>query len=116
MLYRAGSIDRCQVEAGERLRTAMEASEPPMPGVARSEVHVAPFLRATIGDRQLKACRSVRAAFLILGDRLPAVVWILLGGTIGGYAAPARMRKATAADLLRDGLDKLVRHFGLAPV
>ena len=116
VLCRAGTIDQLQVDAGELLRTAMEESLPPMPGVARSEVHVAPFLRGTISDRQLRACRTVRSAFLILGDKLPVVVWILLGGTIGGYAARARMRHTTAAGLLQSGLDKFARHFGLAPV
>ena len=115
VLCRAGTIDQREVDAGELLRAAMEESLPSMPGVTRSEVHVAPFLRATVSDRQLRACRTVRAAFLILGDKLPVVVWILLGGTIGGYAAHARMRHTRAADLLRDGLDRLVRHFGLAP-
>ena len=116
VLCRAGTIDQRQVDAGELLRAAMEESLPSMPGVTRSEVHVAPFLRATVSDRQLRACRTVRSAFLILGDKLPVVVWILLGGTIGGYAAHARMRHTTAADLLRNGLDRLARHFGLAPV
>ena len=106
VLCRAGTIDQRQVDAGELLRAAMEASLPSMPGVTRSEVHVAPFLRATVSDRQLRACRTVRSAFLILGDKLPVVVWILLGGTVGGYAAHARMRHTTAADLLRNGLDK----------
>jgi hypothetical protein len=116
VLHRAGTIDQLQVDAGELLRTAMEESLPPMPGVARSEVHVAPFLRGTFSDRQLRACQTVRSAFLVLGDKLPVVVWILLGGTIGGYAARARMRHTTAAGLLQSGLDKLAQHFGLAPV
>ena len=116
VLFRAGTIDEVQVDAGEQLRTAMEESLPPMPGVSRSEVHVAPFLRGTFSDRQLRACRTVRSASLILGDKLPVVVWILLGGTIGGYAAHVRTRHTTAAGLLQSGLDKLAQHFGLAPV
>jgi hypothetical protein len=114
-LFRSGTIDQRQVDAGELLRAAMEASLPTMPGVTRSDVHVAPLLRATVGDRQLRACRTVRSAFLILGAKLPVVVWILLGGTIGGYATHAGMRHTSAAGHLRTGLDRLAHHFGLAP-
>jgi hypothetical protein len=116
VLYRARTIEPHHLDAGEMLRAKMEESLPSMPGVTRSEVHIAPFLRATVSDRQLRACRTVRSAFLTLGDKLPVVVWILVGGTIGGYAAHARMRHTTAAGLLQSGLDKLARHFGLAPV
>jgi hypothetical protein len=44
----------------------------------------------------------------------PAVLWIVLGGTIRGYAAFARVRHTTAAELLRRGLGALADHYKLA--
>ena len=116
VLYRAGTIEAHHLDAGEMLRAQMEASSPSMPGMVRSEVHVAPFLRSTVSDRQLRACSKVRSAIVALGATRSVVEWILLNGTIGGYARHTQIRHTTAAGLLRDGLDRLARHFDLAPV
>jgi hypothetical protein len=41
------------------------------------------------------------------GDK-PVVRWVVLGyGSIAGYVATARCRRATAADQLRNGLDRI---------
>jgi hypothetical protein len=132
MVYRAGSINRCQVEAGERLRAAMEASEPPMPGVTRSEVHawhrscvlpsvpptevyVAPWNRVAISGQQLEAREQVRRALAVRDNVLtPAVLWVLHDGTIRVWAAFAHVHHATVAELLRRGLGALADHYGLA--
>ena len=58
VLKRGGTISAREREAGEKLRDAIERSQPSLPGVSRSEVHVAPWDRVAISERQLKACRS----------------------------------------------------------
>jgi hypothetical protein len=116
VLFRAGTIEPHHVDAGEKLRANMEASSSSMLGMVRSEVHVAPFLRTTVSDRQLRARCKVRCAILALGSTWPVVEWILLNGTIGGYAQRASIRHKTAAGLLRDGLGRLARHFDKTPV
>ena len=58
VLKRAGTINAREHEAGEKLRDAIEQSQPSLPGVSRSEVHVAPWNRVAISERQLKACRA----------------------------------------------------------
>jgi hypothetical protein len=94
----------------------MERAQPSLPGVSRSEVQVASWNRVTITERQLKACQCVRRALAVLDKVVaPAVLWIVRdGGTIRGYAASARMRLATAAELLRRGLGAMADHYKLA--
>ena len=62
VLKRAGTINAREREAGEKLRDAIERSQPSLPGMFRSEVHVAPRDRVAITERQLKACQCVRRA------------------------------------------------------
>ncbi len=116
VLIRAGTIDAREREAGEMLRNAIEQSQPSLPGMFRSEIHVAPHDRLAISERQLKAGCHVRKALAALDDvARPAVLWIVRdGGTIRGYAAVAHMRHTTAAELLRRGLCALADHYQLA--
>ena len=82
----------------------------------RSEIRVAPRDRVAITERQLKACLCVRRALAVLDHVVaPAVLWIVRdGGTIRGYAAFARVRQTTTAELLRRGLGALADHYRLA--
>jgi hypothetical protein len=109
VLKRAGTIDTREREAGEKPRDAIEREQRALPGVSRSEVHVAPWDRPTISERQLSACQDVRRAVAALDNVVvPAVMWILHdGGTIRGYAAFAQVRHTTAAALLCRGLGAL---------
>ena len=114
VLKRAGTINAREFEAGEKLRDAIERSQPSLPGMFRSEVRVAPRDRVAITEQQLKACQCVRRALAVLDNVVaPAVLWIVRdGGTIRGYAASAHVRHTTAAELLRRGLGALADHYG----
>jgi hypothetical protein len=116
VLLREGTIDRRQADGGELLRNAIERSQPSLPGMFRSEVHVAPQDRVAISERQLKAGRCVRRALAVLDNVVaPAVLWIVRdGGTVGGYAAFAHVRHSTVVKLLRRGLGALADHYKLA--
>jgi hypothetical protein len=57
----------------------------------------------------------VRRALAVLDNVVaPAVLWIVHGGTIRGYAAFAHVRHTTVAELLHRGLDALADHYRLA--
>ena len=119
VLKRAGTISARECEAGEMLRDDIEQSQPSLPGASRSEVHMAPRDRAEVTEYQffacLKACRCARRAVAALDDTVTsAVLWIVLGGTVRGYAAFAHVRHTTAAELLRRGLGALADHYKLA--
>jgi hypothetical protein len=76
VLKRAGTIDTREREAGERLRDAIERSQPSLRGASRSVIHVAPWSRTVFSERQLKACRCVQRADAAL-DKAVA------GGAVG---------------------------------
>jgi hypothetical protein len=116
VLIQVGTINAREREAGEKLRNAIERSQPSLPGMFRSEVHIAPQDRVAISERQLKAGRCVRRALAVLDNVVaPAVLWIVRdGGTVGGYAAFAHVRHSTVANLLRRGLGTLADHYKLA--
>jgi hypothetical protein len=106
VLLREGTIDRRQADAGELFRNTIERSQPSLPGMFRSEVHVAPQDRVAISERQLEAGRCVRRALAL---------WIVRdGGTVRGYAAFAHVAHTAVANLLRCGLGALADHYKLA--
>jgi hypothetical protein len=53
VLKRAGTINAREREAGEKLRDAIERSQPSLPGMFRSAISVAPRERVAIAERQL---------------------------------------------------------------
>ena len=115
VLKRAGTIDARGYEAGEKLRCTIEQLQWSLPGVSRSEVHVAPQDRTEGSLHKLWACRKVREALAALDITVtPAMLWVLHRGTIRGYAAFAHVRHTTAAELLRRGLGALADHYKLA--
>jgi hypothetical protein len=115
VLKRANTINAREREAGEKLRDAIEREQRSLPGISRSEVHVAPWDRPTIWEQQLKACQDVRRAVAALDNVVATMVlWIVSdGATIRGYAAFAHMRHSTAAERLRRGLGALADHYNL---
>lgn len=114
-LKRVGTIDAREYEAGEKLRDAIEQSRWSMPSMSRSEVHVAPRDRVGVSQHQLWACLKAREALAVLDITItPAVLWVLHGGTVRGYAAYAHVRHTTAAEWLRRGLGALADHYRLA--
>ncbi len=60
VLKRAGTISARECEAGERLRDAIEQSQPSLPGVSRSEVHMAPRLVGPSGDMRPSRVCAIR--------------------------------------------------------
>ena len=116
VLTRTGTISAREREAGEKLRDAIEQSQPSLPGMFRSEIHVAPHDRVAISERQLKARCHVRKALAALDDVARPVVLCIVrdGGTIRGYAAFPHVRHTTAAEMLRRGLGALADHYKLA--
>jgi hypothetical protein len=115
VLKRAGTIDARGYEAGEKLRCTIEQLQRSLPGVSRSEVHVAPQDCTESSLHQRWACRKVREALAALDITVtPPMLWVLHGGTIRGYAAFAHVRHTTAAELLRRGLGALADHCRLA--
>ena len=72
VLKRVGTINAREREAGERLRDAIEREQRSLPSVSRSEVHVAPWDRPTISERQLRACQDVRACYCRARQRVGA--------------------------------------------
>jgi len=117
VLLRARTIEQYHVEAAERLRADMEASSPSMPGALRFGVHVAPFQVAGLAARHLEAAENVRGAHAAIGaDAWPVVDCLLQGSTITDSVRYARVHRTKATNLLCDGLERLARHFGLAPL
>ena len=115
VLTRTGTINAREREAGEKLRDVIERPQPSMPGMFRSEIHVAPHDRVAISERQLEAGCHVRRALAAIDDVARPVVLCIVrdGGTIRDYAAFAHMRHTTAAELLRRGLGVLADHYKL---
>ncbi len=111
VLYHAGTVSGRGLDAGDMLRDHMERTEPNLSG-ARTEIHVAAFLRATINDKQLRAAWEVRRAFLALTrSQRVAVAWVCCGGTVEGLQAYRRLRRATVAEDVRTGLEALADFF-----
>jgi hypothetical protein len=112
-LRKYGTISEQQFRAAEALRREIETALPRTCGGSASDVHVAPWQRAGISSRHIKACAAARAAT----DAVPAahrlaVAWMVGGGTIAGLASYAHTSRQTAAGSLREGLTALVEHYG----
>jgi hypothetical protein len=80
---RLGTIDHRQLDAGERLRRALEKSLPTFPVAAQSEVHTAPFWRDNVAAGQVKAVTTVRLSaeavgMVVAGTALGLPRWVHL--------------------------------------
>lgn len=115
-LRRAGSITGREVDAAEEMRRYLEQLEPAMGGGLGVAVQSAAFDRMPITPMHLVAARKVRMATATLGERYwPPVCWVLLHGTVEGYARERRIRLARAGELVRSGFAMLADHlFGKA--
>jgi hypothetical protein len=111
-----GAVTKRQVEAAELLRSQLEASPAAMPSASQCEIHTAPFGRGGPSDWQLKNCTWARKAIAAMAavDQ-PVVLWVVVGGTIRGFARWRRCRHTTASRMLSSGLDALADHY-LGPV
>jgi hypothetical protein len=116
VLRQAGTINAREREAGEKLRDIIEQSQPPPPGVSRSEVHVAPWDRVSISERQLKACQCVRRAGATL-DKVVARRCYGLCATVGRFGAMRHSRMCAIRQRLNccaAVLGTLADHYKLA--
>jgi hypothetical protein len=112
VLYRAGTVSGRGLDAGEMLRDFMEKTEPSLSGSARSEIHVAAFLRVAMNDQQLTAATTTRRALKRLSaPQRVAVAWVCCGGTMDGLRAYRRQRRIVAAEDVKAGLELLADHF-----
>ena len=114
-LLRARSITAREFDAAELLRDELQSAQPSIPCTGQSSIHVLPFQRIGVSDRQVDAAGASRRGLAAVGVlNRAAVLSIVLGGTIRGYAAFAHVRHTTAAELLRRGLGALADHYRLA--
>jgi hypothetical protein len=114
-LLRAGTITMREFDAAELLRDELQAAQTPIPCTGQSSIHVSPYQRIGISDRQVNATSASRRSLAAVGVLNRAVVlWIVLGGTIRGYATFAHVRHTTSAEQLRSGLVALAEHYQLA--
>jgi hypothetical protein len=115
-LLRVRSISSREFEAAELLRASLEALTPPLGQTGGLSVQTAAFLRKPISAASLEACRRAREAAAALGRlHWEAVLWVALGGSVGGYATWRRMRIAVAGDRIRAGMARLADHFEECP-
>jgi hypothetical protein len=83
-----------------------------IPCTGQSSIHVQPFRRTGISDRQVNAVGASRRAMAAVAVANRAVVlWIVLGGTVEGFALHARTRRAPCGERLKAGLGELADHY-----
>lgn len=112
VLQRAGTITGRQVDAGERLRGALQDAQASVPSTGQSGVHLPPHMRVGISDRQVNARTLVRQSLdAVAPVDQPVTLWVLLGGTIAGYCGHARVGHQRAAGQLKSGLRALADHY-----
>lgn len=111
-LKRAGTIGMREVDAAGKLRGHLERVAPPLGAGMGSRIAVSGFLIEPITDQHIKACRELRAASAVLGDRLwSPVLWICLGGTVRGYSDQWGVGTHQAANLIAHAMTRLADHF-----
>jgi hypothetical protein len=111
-LIRAGTITTREFDAAELLRNELQAAQASIPCTGQSSIHVQPFRRTGISDRQVNAAGASRRAMAAVAVASRAVVlWIVLGGTMEGFALYARTRRAPCAQRLKTGLGELADHY-----
>jgi hypothetical protein len=111
-LLRAGTITACEFDAAELLRDELQAAQASIPCTGQSSIHVQPFRRTGISDRQVNAASASRRAMAAVAVVKRAVVlWIVLGGTVEGFALYARTRRAPCSERLKAGLGELADHY-----
>jgi hypothetical protein len=94
-LLRARTITIREFDAAELLRNDLQAAETSIPCSGQSSIHVQPFRRVGISDRQVNAAGASRRAMAVIAVLNRAVVlWVVLGGTVEGFALYARTRRA----------------------
>ena len=111
-LMRAGTITTREFDAAELLRDELQSAHASIPCTGQTSIHVQPFRRTGISDRQVNAAGASRRAMAAVAIANRAVVlWIVLGGTVEGFALYARTRRAPCGERLKAGLDELADHY-----
>ena len=112
VLLRAGTLQAREFDAAELLRSQVEASRASIPCGGQAAIHLSPHQRVAIGDvHVVNATRARRAIAAIAAVNRPATLWLVLGGTLSGFEAMARLRHGVAAQRLQAGLSALVDHY-----
>ena len=90
-LLRAQTITAREFDAAELLRDELQAAQASIPCTGQASIHVQPFRRTGVSDRQVNAAGAARRAMAAVAVVNRAVVlWIVLGGTVEGFALYAR--------------------------
>ena len=111
-LKRAGTIGVREVDAAGELRRQLERIAPPLGAGLASRIAVSGGVIEPITDQHIRACRKLREASEVLGERLwQPVLWLCLGGTVRGYCDQWRVGTHQAADLISHGMTRLADHF-----
>ncbi|MEJ0019740.1 MAG: hypothetical protein WDN25_24940 [Acetobacteraceae bacterium] len=111
-LLRAQTITAREFDAAELLRDELQAAQATIPCTGQSSIHVQPFRRTGVSDRQVNAAGAARRAMAAVAVVNRAVVlWIVLGGTVEGFALYARTRRAPCGERLKTGLGELADHY-----
>lgn len=111
-LLRAQTITAREFDAAELLRDELQAAQASIPCTGQASIHVQPFRRTGVSDRQVNAAGAARRAMAAVAVVNRAVVlWIVLGGTVEGFALYARTRRAPCGERLKTGLGELADHY-----
>ena len=111
-LMRVQTITAREFDAAELLRDKLQAAQASIPCTGQSSIHVQPFRRTGISDRQVNAASASRRAMAAVAVVNRAVLlWIVLGGTVEGFALYARTRRAPCGERLKAGLGELADHY-----
>jgi hypothetical protein len=111
-LMRARTISAREFDAAELLRDELQSAQASIPCTGQSLIHVQPFRRTGLGDRQVNAAGASRRAMAAVAVVNRAVMlWIVLGGTVEGFALYARTRRVPCGERLKAGLGELADHY-----
>ncbi len=111
-LLRARTITAREFDAAELLRVELQSAQASIPCTGQSSIHVQPFRRTGISDRQVNAAGASRRAMAAVAIVNRAVVlWIVLGGTVEGFALYARTRRAQCGERFKVGIGELANHY-----
>jgi hypothetical protein len=112
VLYLAATISGRQMDAGKELRSQVEAVQGGIPCASNAAPRGSGGSKAGISEWQVDACKRARQALAAVPKASrPVVLWVVLGGTLDGFAAFAHVRRRDAARHLPEGLEAIADHF-----
>jgi hypothetical protein len=110
-LLRTGALTDREADAAELVRFALERLGPSLAAGNMLGARSPSSSGSGVSDLQVRAASMVREAAAALGERLwRPVLWVCLGGSVSAFAVFARVRKATAGELVQAGFLRLADH------